>query len=86
MSFRIILDSLLNMNDKPITETIDDVLKEFDLTDIPETETKNNKNLSVWIPAQYKDKYDEIQRLSRGRFGKLLREVVVKSIDKVKAG
>lgn len=39
--------------------------------------------LTLWVPEEYKSKFDVLQELTGRRFGKLLQEVVKKSIDKI---
>lgn len=39
--------------------------------------------ITLWIPEEYKAKYDFLQDKTKRRFGKFLKEVLIKSIDKV---
>lgn len=51
------------------------------------TEKKTVKHetglISIPLPMNYKQRYDELQALSDREFGKLLQEIVKKSIDEV---
>lgn len=80
------------MNENSIHSIIDEMLKELS----PDQPAKDDgqrhsrygaKGLPVtfWLPIEYKEKYDTLQGLSRYKFGKLLKEVFKKTIDKVSA-
>jgi CRISPR/Cas system CSM-associated protein Csm2 small subunit len=43
----------------------------------------NHKPMTLWIPKVYKMKFDLIQGRTNRKFGKILKEVIKKSIDKV---
>lgn len=42
-----------------------------------------NKPLTFWLPDEYKAKYDLLQERTKRKFGKLLKEVLKRSIDRV---
>lgn len=63
--------------------TIDAVFEQFAPMLTSKSEPVQAKPLTFWLPHAYKDKYDELQRRTRGKFGKLLKEVLKKSIDRM---
>ncbi|NJM09324.1 MAG: hypothetical protein HC883_00030 [Bdellovibrionaceae bacterium] len=61
-------------------------LSRFELPDeAPAGEVVELGNLSFWVTKEHKEKYEAIQVLSKRRFGKLLKKVLMDSIDKVYA-
>lgn len=40
--------------------------------------------ISLWVPPEYKNKFDELQAMTNSKFGKLLQEVIKKAIDSAK--
>lgn len=78
------------MAEKSINSLIDEMVKELS----PKVPTdpggpKYSKYgptglpLTLWLTVEYKEKYDSLQELSKRKFGKFLKEVIKKSIDKV---
>lgn len=61
------------------------VIKDFDIT----KEAKKVRghdlqaHISIWLPSDYKDKYDEIQARSGRGFSKYLRDLIKVAIDRV---
>lgn len=43
----------------------------------------DRKSVTVWIPAEYWKKYDAIQKKSRGKFHKVIRQVMMRAIDSI---
>ena len=65
-------------------KSIDEILKGFDPA--AETDTSFHENhtpLTIWLPMSTKAKYDSLQERSRKRFGKVLKQIIIQSIDKV---
>lgn len=61
--------------------TIDDLLEKFDLH--RESDEKEGAlPITLWLPAEVKAKYDLLQMKSKRRFGKLLKEIVIHSIER----
>jgi hypothetical protein len=63
-------------------QTIDSILENFELDNAPSWDKKTHQALTFWIPVEHKEKYDQIQFRSKKRFGKLLKEVLKKSIER----
>lgn len=40
-----------------------------------------NKSITLWVPEEYKAKYDKLQKLSSREFNKRLRTLILKAID-----
>lgn len=71
------------MNQKAkIDASIEEILGNFNPED-HKCSREDCRPLSIWVPAEYKKKYDELQESSGRSFGKLLKQVIMKSIDKV---
>lgn len=71
------------MQQKVTDEIIDSIFAELGVP-VPRSDQKaQSKTVTFWIPLEYRDKYDEIQRQSNGKFGKLLKEVIKRSIERV---
>lgn len=62
--------------------SLDSILESFTIdptyVDLPKV-----KPITIWIPEEQKEKYDHIQALTKRKFARLLREVIVTSIDRV---
>lgn len=58
-------------------------LDEFSLTENESDTSVPHEPLTFWIPTEYKSKYDQIQSRSRRRFGKHLKEILKRAIDKI---
>lgn len=39
--------------------------------------------ITIWVPTEKKEKYESLQGRTRRKFGKKLKEIVIKSIDRV---
>lgn len=73
------------MSDVDEKKSIDAILDEFDPSSDAGDEPAKAQPLTIWLPVEYKRKYDELQSRTRGRFGKVLKEIVKCAIEK-KAG
>lgn len=73
---------LSNMSEKNIT--LDSVFKSFEgsLNNLNKF-SEPRQAITIWVPSEYKTKYDMIQSASKRQFGKLVRELLKKSIDKI---
>ena len=63
--------------------TIDSILDGFDKLKVNDEVEVNKKPITFWLPEEYKVKYEMLQGMTKNKFGKLLQEVVKKSIDKI---
>lgn len=66
-----------------IKESILNIKKELSELQSTKVEKEELRILSIPVPKSYKEKFDELQALSDREFGKLLQDVVKKSIDSV---
>lgn len=66
------------------SQTIDTLLETFDLAKAGNQSKEDVSPVTLWIPTSSKEKYDLIQKMSGRKFSKVLRKVLVKSIDSVK--
>jgi hypothetical protein len=65
---------------------IEDILERFGSLEMSEPISEGSvehTTLTLWVPQKYKEKFDKLQERSRLKFGKLLKEVIKKSIDRV---
>jgi len=62
-------------------KSIDAILDEFDVGG-KSKERSETRPITIWIPLDLKTRYDELQGRTRGQFGKLLKEIVKRSIEK----
>lgn len=61
------LDSIID-NFGPMNASTEDVIETMPVT--------------LWLPKEYKDKFSMLQDRTKRRFGKLAKEVLMKTIDK----
>lgn len=66
-----------------IKTEIDSILRDFNVNLKRSEDNEGSKTLTLLIPKKYKTKYDLLQQLTNKSFGKLLQEIVKKSIDKI---
>lgn len=64
-------------------KTMENILSDFTLTADP---VKLGAYVTLWIPADYKARYDELQAKSGKKFSKKVREIVKAAIDMAEAG
>ena len=64
-------------------DTFEQIFAEFGPLTSEEKETVHTKGVTFWIPDEYKKKYEAIQAKSKRRFSKMLKEVIMKSIDRI---
>jgi hypothetical protein len=62
--------------------SIEQILENFNREGVDHSEPVERKPLTLWIPADYKEKYESLQNQSKRKFGKALREIVKISIDR----
>lgn len=73
----------MDMADKT-NETIDQILDGFTVNDESASAlVQENQYITIRVPESYKAKYELLQRRSGMKFGKLMKEILKKSIDKV---
>lgn len=65
-----------------VKNSLDEVFEQFDLSPANGSDHDNAKPVTFWIPQEYKSKYAEIQERTNGKLGKILKEVIKKSIDR----
>lgn len=66
-------------------DTLDSMLEQLtDTFEVNQSAPINDRQaITIWLPEKYKAKYELLQKRSNRKFGKLIREFVKKSIDKV---
>jgi hypothetical protein len=65
---------------------IDEIMSEFDLELKPGKDREQLEGITFWIPLEYKEKYDLLQTRTKQRFGKVLKEIIKRSIDRAASG
>lgn len=63
-------------------QTIDDMIGDVNFEARDKTYIKG-KSITIWVPDEYKEKYDLLQSRSNKVFGKKIKEIVKFAIDKV---
>jgi hypothetical protein len=64
-------------------DTVDSLLENIDSLFSEKHGTIELLPITFWLPVDYKEKYDAIQGSTKRKFGKVLKQVLMKSIDKV---
>lgn len=64
--------------------SLDNIFEEFLVTAEVSDLTLREKRtpITIWVPLDYKAKFDEAQKKSRCRFGKKMREIFMTCIDR----
>lgn len=52
-----------------------------DLSIFEKTSRDESRSVTFWIPVESKEKYNNLQKRSKGQFAKKLRNIIIKSID-----
>lgn len=63
-----------------IKQTIDSLFQDFS---VEGNETQPKAQINIWVPAEYKHKFDLLQARSNKKFGKILQKMVRLSIDNI---
>lgn len=67
-----------------IDKSLDQIFEEFDAeTTLPQSGER--KPITIWVPTEYKNTYDEIQAKTQHKLSKVLKKVVMKSIELAEA-
>ena len=64
-------------------QSLDSILEEFDSSESTMA-SEPGKPIGFHIPLTHKEKYDELQRQSKYKFGKTLRKLILVSIERAK--
>lgn len=80
-----ILKSIYFLYMNSSAKNIEQALEEFKTIDlnIDDSAIVDRSGITVWLPTEYKKKYDRFQALSNRRFGKLVQKLIKKAIDSV---
>ena len=71
-----------------VLKNVDSTLKEIseiDLSGQDEGYIKAKSPITVWLPPEYKDKFDHYQEITNRKFGKLVQKLLKKAIDSVES-
>lgn len=68
---------------KKAQETLDSVFENMDSMFTGHEEPIETKPVTIWLPVDYKNKFDTLQKSTKRKFGKKIKELVIRSIDKV---
>jgi len=62
---------------------LDSMFKSFE-TELTNWQTPSvqRQAITIWVPDEYKAKYDMLQERSKRKFGKLIKELLKRAIDK----
>lgn len=67
-----------------LKSAMDACLEDLNSLDMDQNKMKFQKArsaISLWLPQDHKDKYDDLQAITNGKFGKFLQQAVKKLID-----
>lgn len=67
---------------KNISGTLEEI-EQIDLSGQDEGYVKAKSPITVWLPPEYKDKFDHYQKMTDRKFGKLVQKLLKKAIDSV---
>lgn len=70
------------MNDQN-KDLVDKIFEGFTLGNGQDSETVQRAGVTIWLPEEYKEKFNQLQSRSKRRFGKKIQEMLIKAIDKV---
>ena len=70
------------MSDKQ-TDSLDQIFEAFDKDIFTPSESSQRQAITIWVPEQYKAKFDSLQDRTNRRFGKLVKAMLMKSIDRI---
>lgn len=62
---------------------VDSIVEEFDFLQMQVDAPIPCEPITFWIPVEYKIKYDLLQAKSGKKFGKVCKEILKKTIDRV---
>lgn len=71
------------MNQPKSGKTIDSIIDDFKIDERDAKGPEKTEPVTFWLPVEYKRRYDRLQELSKQKFGKVLKEVIKHSIDRV---
>jgi hypothetical protein len=65
------------------TKSLDAIFEDFDPQEPRRSSLKTGgAPVTIWIPVEYKAKYDRLQEMSKKRFCKKVRELIQAAIDR----
>jgi hypothetical protein len=62
--------------------SIDEILEKFSFICRASDERTDLGAITIWLPVKTKAKYDTLQRQSKRRFSRVIKEIVQKAIDR----
>lgn len=66
-----------------IEQSIEEIFGDLDLSEYHDETRIEGKGVTFWLPMDYKIKYDMIQKCSKRKFSKKIKEIIMRSIDRV---
>lgn len=73
------------VNDEIPKKTINEILETYDFAKLYEDDGVVREQCNVWIPVEYKRRYDLLQKASEKKLSKLLSKVFCELIDRADA-
>lgn len=70
-----------NLDDR--SKSLDSIFKDFQLDEDSDLVSKNMKCIAIWLPESYKKSFDELQDKTNRKFGRKIKELIIRSIQKV---
>lgn len=67
-------------------KSLDEILSDFNpKSTLQKSNLKSGGPVTIWLPKEYKSRYDELQKTSDRRFCKKIRELIQAAIDMTEA-
>jgi shikimate kinase len=67
---------------REMTKSLDEILADFDLSDTSNPSgLKSGGPVTIWLPAEFKERYDRLQKVSDRKFCKKVREALKVMIE-----
>lgn len=64
--------------------SFEDILESLDISQTGGEQPVDKKAITLWLPVDKKAKFDDLQAMSKRKFGKKLQDIVILAIDKVR--
>jgi len=66
-------------------KSLDAIIGSFDPTETTEVGNLKGGTVTTWLSPEYKASYDRLQKQSKRRFAKIVRELIQTAIDRAEA-
>jgi hypothetical protein len=67
-------------------KSIDQFIEDLEIIETEEIDALPKKAITIWLPEDKTEKFADLQRRSKRKFGKKIQELLVQVIDSVNVG